>query len=239
MLNRIAMSRNVFTEYYMRTIDQFGLSTTLGLFGDTYLEGNLGYLKSRANADRLGGTARFVFPLSDRFAFTLEGGMNETLVSRDNTGRVVAGFQFGNFMRPKDYVEGYNGIRHAVPMDVPRVRYEIMTRTARTGNDAPVADDQEASTDEDTPLSGTLGATDVDGDSLTYTVDASVGGKIAQLGSRIIDGFARKMADEFFTRFQEAVEGPAEPEVAEAAEGEGEGEGEGEKKKGWFKRLIG
>ncbi len=71
------------------------------------------------------------------------------------------------------------------------------------------------------------------GTKLTYEVDASVGGKIAQLGSRIIDGFAKKMADEFFTRFQAAVEGPQEDEAAETAEGEGE------KKKGWFKRLIG
>jgi hypothetical protein len=61
------------------------------------------------------------------------------MLTRDNNGRVVAGFQFGNFMRPKDYLEGYNGIRHAVPMDVPRVRYELLTRTVRTGNDAPVA----------------------------------------------------------------------------------------------------
>ncbi len=62
-----------------------------------------------------------------------------------------------------------------------------------------------------------------------------MGGKIAQLGSRIIDGFAKKMADEFFTRFQAAVEGPQEDE----AEAVAEGEGEGEKKKGWFKKLIG
>ena len=34
--------------------------------GNVYLEGNFGYLKSRANADRVGGTARFVFPFSDR-----------------------------------------------------------------------------------------------------------------------------------------------------------------------------
>lgn len=73
------------------------------------------------------------------------------------------------------------------------------------------------------------------GTKLSYEVEANVGGKIAQLGSRIIDGFAKKMADEFFTRFQEAVEGPQEDEPAETAEGEGEGE----KKKGWFKRLIG
>lgn len=44
------------------------------------------------------------------------------------------------------------------------------------------------------------------GTELTYKVSAKVGGKLAQLGNRIISGFARKMADSFFDRFQEAVE---------------------------------
>lgn len=48
------------------------------------------------------------------------------------------------------------------------------------------------------------------GTELTYTVDAKVGGKIAQLGSRLISGFARKMADKFFESFQETVEGTAQ-----------------------------
>jgi len=48
---------------------------------------------------------------------------------------------------------------------------------------------------------------DVDeGTELTYTVEAKVGGKIAQLGSRLIDGFARKMADAFFEKFKDEVE---------------------------------
>jgi len=47
-----------------------------------------------------------------------------------------------------------------------------------------------------------------EGTELTYLVDAKVGGKIAQLGSRLIDGFARKMADTFFENFKNAVEGP-------------------------------
>lgn len=73
------------------------------------------------------------------------------------------------------------------------------------------------------------------GTRLTYEAEASVGGKIAQLGSRIIDSFAKKLADEFFTRFQTAVEEPAEPEeVSEEAVADS-----GEKKKGWFKRLLG
>ena len=45
------------------------------------------------------------------------------------------------------------------------------------------------------------------GTELAYDVDAQVGGKLAQLGSRIVGGFARKMADEFFERFQAQVEG--------------------------------
>lgn len=47
---------------------------------------------------------------------------------------------------------------------------------------------------------------------LTYKVHANVGGKIAQLGARLVQGTARKMADEFFGRFSEVVGGaPAEP----------------------------
>lgn len=75
-----------------------------------------------------------------------------------------------------------------------------------------------------------LSATENGGTLLEYTVEAKVGGKLAQLGSRIVDGFAKKMADQFFTNFKTAVEGPSE-------EGETDGETSGEKK-GWFKRIV-
>jgi uncharacterized protein len=41
--------------------------------------------------------------------------------------------------------------------------------------------------------------------SLNYQVNVDVGGKIAQLGSRLIDGVAKKMADYFFGRFADVV----------------------------------
>jgi uncharacterized protein len=41
---------------------------------------------------------------------------------------------------------------------------------------------------------------------LNYTVHASVGGKIAQLGQRLIDGVAKSMAEDFFKRFDEAMQ---------------------------------
>ncbi len=43
------------------------------------------------------------------------------------------------------------------------------------------------------------------GTRMTYLVEAQVGGKIAQLGARLIDGVAKRMADQFFERFAEKV----------------------------------
>ncbi len=57
-----------------------------------------------------------------------------------------------------------------------------------------------------------------DGDAtrLSYTVEAHVGGKLAQIGSRLIDATARKMADDFFRRFSAAVGGAEAGPVASA-----------------------
>ncbi len=50
---------------------------------------------------------------------------------------------------------------------------------------------------------------------LRYTVHATVGGKLAQIGSRVVEGTVRKMANEFFGRFAERVCGvPAEAPAA-------------------------
>jgi hypothetical protein len=59
-------------------------------------------------------------------------------------------------------------------------------------------------------------AEDGDGTLLSYDVNAEVGGKIAQLGGRLIDAAARSFAKDFFGKFKELVEGPAD----EAAAGE-------------------
>lgn len=43
---------------------------------------------------------------------------------------------------------------------------------------------------------------------LHYTADASVGGKLAQVGSRLIESSAKKLAEEFFTRLEESLSTP-------------------------------
>jgi uncharacterized protein len=61
---------------------------------------------------------------------------------------------------------------------------------------------------------------------LHYDVDAQIGGKLAQLGQRLIDSTARKLAGEFFAAFGAVVGGTAEaPDQADAAP------------KGWLARL--
>ncbi|WP_413991906.1 SRPBCC family protein [Labrys okinawensis] len=60
---------------------------------------------------------------------------------------------------------------------------------------------------------------------LHYDAKADVGGKIAQLGARLIDGTAKKLAGDFFEKFGQAISPKAEGEEVPA---------EPEKKKGWF-----
>jgi carbon monoxide dehydrogenase subunit G len=50
---------------------------------------------------------------------------------------------------------------------------------------------------------------------LTYTARATVGGKLAQIGQRLIDGAAKQIADDFFGRFAARVSAP--PEGTDAA----------------------
>jgi carbon monoxide dehydrogenase subunit G len=54
-----------------------------------------------------------------------------------------------------------------------------------------------------------LEATDDDRTTLRYAVKAQVGGKIAQLGARLIDATAKKLSSQFFDRFAEIVTRPS------------------------------
>jgi carbon monoxide dehydrogenase subunit G len=66
---------------------------------------------------------------------------------------------------------------------------------------------------------------------LNYVVDAQVGGKIAQLGGRLIDSSAKKLASEFFENFANALAPTPEPSAQDAVDDEAP-------KKGWLKGLL-
>ncbi|WP_136415011.1 carbon monoxide dehydrogenase subunit G [Herbaspirillum sp. ST 5-3] len=56
------------------------------------------------------------------------------------------------------------------------------------------------------------------GTRLTYSVEASVGGKLGQIGGRLIDSSAKKMADEFFAAFDAALQSPAQAATVPTAD---------------------
>ncbi len=166
VVNRTAISGHNIQETYLRAVDQVGASTQVALFGNSYVEGNLGALFSRGGENKPGGTVRFVQPINSLWAFTVEAGLNETLVGKNNNGRVVFGLQLGHWIRPKEFAE----LKHPVPVDIPRLRYEVLTRQVRNGNDPPVAD---AGPDQVGVKSGTIAldgsrSFDPDGDPITF-----------------------------------------------------------------------
>ncbi len=166
VVKRVGLSANIFEETLLHVTDQIGGSTQIGLHKDAYIEGNLGAIFRQGGSNRPGGMVRFVQPLNPKWAFTVEAGLNETLVGADDHGRVVFGLQWGHWVRPKEFVD----LKHPVPMDIPRIRYELLTRRVRTGNDAPVAD---AGPDQIGVQAGTIqldgsNSYDPDGDPITF-----------------------------------------------------------------------
>ncbi|MGJ7569225.1 CoxG family protein [Variovorax sp. RB2P76] len=81
---------------------------------------------------------------------------------------------------------------------------------------ADVAPAEAVPTDADAGAATTPGA----GCELDYTVQAQVGGKIAQLGQRLIDGAAKSTADDFFKRFDAEMQSRYGPPPAAAEEAE-------------------
>jgi carbon monoxide dehydrogenase subunit G len=57
---------------------------------------------------------------------------------------------------------------------------------------------------------------------LAYDVKASVGGKLAQIGSRLVDAAAKKIADDFFRNFNEKVAAQGDPDATVVLPKEGE-----------------
>ncbi|HEU0062895.1 MAG TPA: carbon monoxide dehydrogenase subunit G [Hyphomicrobiaceae bacterium] len=76
---------------------------------------------------------------------------------------------------------------------------------------------------------------------MRYDVKADVGGKLAQLGGRLIDSTSKKLADEFFEKFSTLVGGPAPVAAApvEVQAATATVSAEPGKKLSWFKRWFG
>jgi len=109
----------------VRVVDQFGGGAQVSLapfLPKTWLEGNLIYLHlPEPLPARPGAMIRVSHELFDHLELTAEVTWNESLVGTTNNGRVVFGFVFGRWARPKDLTN------KGTPLgtDAPRVHYVI------------------------------------------------------------------------------------------------------------------
>ncbi len=181
VVGRAAISSNVFLESYLNIVDQAGGSASVVVGRNTTIEGNLGWLNMYGDKDKPGGTLRLIQPINNKVALTVEGGWNETLIATNKTyGRITGGVLFGDYTGNKEMFASDK----PVPVDVPRVRYEMLTRRVRTGNDAPIAD---AGPDQPAAAAGTItldgsASYDPDGDAITFLWDQVSGPSVGLTG---------------------------------------------------------
>jgi carbon monoxide dehydrogenase subunit G len=106
--------------------------------------------------------------------------------------------------------EGENGFRAVATTKVGPVKARFKGNVQLTDLDPP--NGYKISGQGDGGVAGfakggaTVSLSDKDGGTLlTYNVEAQIGGKLAQLGQRLINGAAKKVADEFFRNFADQV----------------------------------
>lgn len=136
VLNSTTLSPGITLQTYAQEVNQYGINYLFGVWGNAMIQGNLGYLRRQIQGRRAtpGAEIKLTQPLSGHIAFTAEADYNQTLIDAHDSGQLAFGFEVGNYIHPKDYTK----VTSPVPMDVPRIRYEMGTR--RVGLSTPRAD---------------------------------------------------------------------------------------------------
>jgi hypothetical protein len=134
VVNSTTLAPGAFLQTYAKVVNQYGADALVGVWGNAYLQGNLGLLRREVNGgNTVGGELKLTQPVSSHVAFTAALDYNQTGVFSTGNGQVLFGLEMGSYIHPKDY----GSIKTPVPMDVPRIRYEFGTR--RVGTSPPIA----------------------------------------------------------------------------------------------------
>ncbi|HEY1184636.1 MAG TPA: OmpA family protein [Bryobacteraceae bacterium] len=134
VVNSVTLAPGAFLQTYAKVVNQYGADTLFGVWGNAYLQGNLGLLRRQVTGgNTVGGEIKLTQPVSSRVAFTAAFDYNQTGLGSTGNGQVMFGLEMGTYIHPKDY----GNVKTPVPMDVPRIRYEFGTR--RVGTSPPIA----------------------------------------------------------------------------------------------------
>ena len=135
VLNSTTIAPGTYLQTYAQVVNQYGFNYLFGVWGNATIQGNVGYLRRQIEGKHAtpGAELKLTQPLSPHVAFTAEADYNQTLVDSHDSGQFTFGFEVGNYIHAKDYTK----VTTPVPMDIPRVRYQLGTR--QVGASPPVA----------------------------------------------------------------------------------------------------
>jgi hypothetical protein len=177
VVKAVQVDDTLIEETLLKVVNQIGVNFRVGLTEDSSLEGAVGYLNSAVRNNVPGGVIRYAAPpLWRRLQVVAEFGYNESFVGPSNSWRFGVGFRFDNWMTG---LLPYRADERPVPVFVPRVRYESVTRIVRSGNRAPIAS---AGLDQTGVAPGVLvvldgtGSSDPEGDSIVIYRWTQLGG---------------------------------------------------------------
>ena len=177
VVKSVQVDETLIEETLLKVVNQVGVNFRVGLSEDSSLEGAVGYLNSAVRNSVPGGVIRYAAPpLWRRLQVVAEFGYNESFVGPENSWRFGVGFRFDNWMGG---LLPFRADERPVPVFVPRVRYESVTRIVRSGNRSPIAnaglDRTGVSPGEQVVLDGT-GSSDPEGDSIVIFRWTQLGG---------------------------------------------------------------
>ena len=116
-------------ETYLKVMNQAGMAFRLNLPLRSSLEGTLAYLNSEMERNRPGGVLRHIVPVGRSVSLAYEVGLNESFVAADDSWRFAFGLRIGDWgPRRSGRSAGMGPDAGPVPVVVPRVRYERLTR---------------------------------------------------------------------------------------------------------------
>lgn len=152
-------------EQYVHVPAQFGLNFGVEIGDRVDLGGYFSSIDSESSTDTGAGLNLNVL-IKDYLGWYIEAEMNESLLDpSDDSVRYLTGLKFGSWNQAR-----YGRSDQITPVDIPRIRFEILSRTRRVGNNPPIA--VAGATRTNVPA-GTVtldgsASSDPDGDAITY-----------------------------------------------------------------------
>jgi len=97
VVNSVTLAPGAYMQTYAKVVNQYGVDALVGVWGNAYLQGNLGLLRREVNGGNTAGAeVKLTQPLSKRVAFTAALDYNQTRIASTGNGQVMFGLEMGN-----------------------------------------------------------------------------------------------------------------------------------------------